>query len=123
MSEPTIRFDEEGDILYISFRPGEKAMGINLTEHILLRFDPETKAAIGLTLFDYSLLMQPTEVGPRSFPLTGLEPLSPDLRQSVVALITTPPVNRFLKVSLYAPSPKQRLPLLYIERSALAAPA
>lgn len=50
MKEPSIRYDEEGDILYIAFRPGQKALGINLTEHILLRFDPETKEAVGLTL-------------------------------------------------------------------------
>jgi hypothetical protein len=32
-------------------------MGIDLAEHILLRFDPETKEAVGLTLLDYSLLV------------------------------------------------------------------
>ena len=120
MREPGIRYDEEDDILYISFRPGQKAMGINLTEHILFRFDPKTKEAIGLTLLDYSRLVQPTEVGPRSFPVSGLEHLSVELRQTVVTLLTTSPVNQFLKVSLYAPSPKRRLPLLYVERSAFA---
>lgn len=117
MKEPSIRYDEEGDILYISFRPGQKAMGVNLTEHILLRFDPETKEAVGLTLLDYSRLVRPTEVGPRSFPVSGLDQLSAELRQTVITLLTTPPVNRFLKVSLYAPSAKRRLPLLYIERT------
>lgn len=121
MQEPNIRYDEEGDILYISFRPGQKAMGVNLTEHILLRFDPETKEAVGLTLLDYSRLIQPTEVGPRSFPFVGLDRLSAELRQTVITLITTPPVNQFLKASLYTPSSRRRLPLLYVERSALAA--
>ncbi len=121
--EPSIRYDEEGDILYISFRPGEKAMGVNLTEHILLRFHPKTKEAVGLTLLDFSVLVQPTEVGPRSFPLSGLDNLSAELRQTVITLITTPPVSQFLKVTLYAPSPKRRLPLLYVERTALTMPA
>lgn len=120
MREPNIQYDEEGDILYISFRPGHKAMGIHLTEHILFRFDPKTKTAVGLTLLDYSRLVQPTEVGPRSFPLVGLDELSGKLRQTVVTLLTTAPVNQFLKVSLYAPTTKRRLPLMYVERSALA---
>ena len=120
MTEPSIRYDEEGDILYISFRPGQQAMGIDLTEHILFRFDPKTKEAIGLTLLDYTRLVRPTEVGPRSFSMNGLEHLSVELRQTVVTLLTTYPVNQFLKVSLYTPSPKRRLPLLYVERSAFA---
>jgi hypothetical protein len=123
MMEPSIRYDAAGDILSISFRPGEKAMGINLMEHILLRFHPETKEAVGLTLLDFSVLVQPTEVGPRCFPLTGLDNVSAELRQTIITLLTTPPVNRFVKVSLYAPSPKRRLPLLYVERAALAIPA
>lgn len=121
--ESSIRYDAQGDILYISFRPGEKAMGINLTEHILLRLHPETQEAVGLTLLDFSVLVQPTEVGPRSFPLVGLDELPGTLRQTVITLLTTPPVNQFVKVSLYAPSSKRYVPLLYIERTALAIPA
>ena len=98
-------------------------MGINLTEHILLRMNPKTKAAVGLTLLDFSKLVQPTKVGPRSFPLSRLDDLPAELRRTVITLLTTPPVNHFLKVSLYAPSSKRRLPLLFVERSALAVPA
>jgi uncharacterized protein YuzE len=122
MIEPQVHYDVEGDILYISFRPWEHAMGINLTEHILLRLHPETREAIGLTLLDFSVLVQPTEVGPRSFPLIGLNDLPDTLRQTVITLLITPPVNRFVKVSLYTPSPKQRVPLLYVEYPALAIP-
>jgi len=67
--------------------------------------------------------VQPTEVGPRSFPLIGLKKLPDTLRQTVITLLTTPPVNRFVKVSLYVLSPKRCVPLLYVESAALALPA
>ncbi|MFQ6100343.1 MAG: hypothetical protein ACE5OS_03810 [Anaerolineae bacterium] len=94
-------------------------MGVSLIEHILLRFHPETQEAVGLTLMDFSALVQPTEVGPRSFALTGLDNLPDDLRETVITLITTPPVNRFLKVSSFAPSPRQQFHLTYIEQPVL----
>jgi len=119
MSKPTIKYDQEADVLYVTFRPGEKAMGVSLTEHILLRFHPETQEAVGLTLMDFSVLVQPTEVGPRSFALTGLDNLPYDLRETIIMLITTPPVNRFLKVSSFAPSPRRRFHLTYIEQPVL----
>jgi uncharacterized protein YuzE len=122
MGKPTIKYDQEADVLYITFRPGEKAMGVSLTEHILLRFHPETREAVGLTLMDFSVLVQPTEVGPRSFALTGLDSLPDGLRETVITLITTPPVNRFLKVSSFALSPKRQFCLTYVEQP-LPAPA
>lgn len=110
-------YDKEGDVLYVSFQPGETGMGINLTEHILLRFDPHTKQPIGLTLLDFSVLVSPTEMGPRSFPLTGLDHLPDDLRQAVIDIITTPPVSYYLKVSTFYPSPAQAVPITYVNRT------
>jgi hypothetical protein len=110
-------YDEEGDILYVSFRPGETGMGINLTEHILLRFNPQTKQPIGLTFLDFSVLVSPTELGPRSFPLTGLERLPAELRQMVIDIITAPPVSHHLKVSTFYPSPAQAVPITSVNRT------
>ena len=72
MSKPVFNYDEVSDTLYVSFAPGEKATGIELNDHILLRVDKQERRAIGLTFLDYSLLAQRTDVGPRSFPLTGI---------------------------------------------------
>jgi uncharacterized protein YuzE len=48
-------------VLYISFFPGEKAMtAVELNENILLRFNRAEKRAIGLTLMDFSVLVQIT---------------------------------------------------------------
>lgn len=110
-------YDQEGDVLYVSFQPGETGMGINLTEHILLRFNPRTKQPIGLTLLDFSVLVSPTEMGPRSYPLTGLDHLPDHLRQTVIDIIIAPPVSHYLKVSTFYPSPAQAVPITYVSRT------
>jgi hypothetical protein len=40
MSEPTIRYDEPSDTLYISFAPGEVATGIELNELLFSMYVP-----------------------------------------------------------------------------------
>ena len=99
--QPQLNYDETSNTLYVSFEPGEKATGIELNDHILLRINKRGRKAVGVTFFEYSLLAQKTELGPRSFPLTGLAQLSEDLRQLVLEIISKPPVNQFLGVSAY----------------------
>ncbi len=101
MEQPQVNYDEISDTLYVSFEPGEKATGIELNDHILLRINKRGRKAVGVTFFDYSLLAQKTEFGPRSFPLTGLAKLSEELRQLVIDIISKPPVSQFLGVSAY----------------------
>ncbi|MFQ5875048.1 MAG: DUF2283 domain-containing protein [Dehalococcoidia bacterium] len=111
MNEPVYTYDEDGDILYVAFAPGEKGTGIELNDQILLRLNKSEHRAIGLTLFDYSVLVQPTELGPRSFPLTGLSELSDELRQLVLEVISGPPVNEILTLSVYTPSLAETIPI------------
>jgi len=97
--EPIYNYDKEADILYISFSPGEKATtAVELNDNILLRFNHADKRAIGLTLMDFSVLIQLTNLGPRSFPLSGLSELEPDWQEMVIEIITKPPVNKILKL-------------------------
>lgn len=96
MTKPIFNYDEPSDTLYVSFAPGEKATGIELNDHILLRINKRERRAVGLTFFDYSLLAQKAEVGPRSFPLTGLAELSAELREVVVGILQRPPVSDIL---------------------------
>ena len=117
MAQPTITYDEKSDTLYISFAPGEEATGIELNDHILLRIDREERRAIGLTFLDYSLLAQQTEVGPRSFPLTGLAQLSEELRELVLEIAMRPPVNDILSLSAYTPSPLETIPITSLHTS------
>lgn len=118
--KPLFNYDEPSDTLYVSFAPGETATGIELNEHILLRVHVLDRRAIGLTFFEYSLLAQRTEIGPRSFPLTGLADLSRELRELVMEILSKPPVNTILFVSAYTPSAVEMIPITSLQPMAVA---
>src|SRR5687767_9019546 len=111
MTSPVIKYDEMSDTLYISYEPGKSATGIELNEHILLRIDKQQRKAVGLTLFEYSTLSQTTEIGPRSFPLTGLAELSGELRAVVLEIAFRAPVSEYLSISAYTPSLHETIPI------------
>ncbi len=119
--EPTFSYDKEADVLYISFSPGEKATtAVELNDNILLRFNRAEKRAIGLTLMDFSVLVQLTELGPRNFPLSGLKELEPDWQDLVMEIISRPPVNQILRVSVYTPSLTETMPIALVNRVPLS---
>jgi len=120
MGKPTFKYDEMSDTLYISFAPGEKATGIELNDHILLRINKKERRAVGLMFLDYSLLAQKTEVGPRSFPLTGLGELSDALREIVLDILRRPPVSEILSLSSYTPSISEAIPITSLQPAAIA---
>lgn len=121
MTEPIYNYDELGDTLYVSFAPGEKATGIELNDHILLRINKKERRAIGLTFFEYSFLAQKTEVGLRSFPLTGLAELSDELREMVLDILQRPPVSDILFLSTYTPSIAETVPIALLRPVGIAA--
>ncbi|MDI6770545.1 MAG: DUF2283 domain-containing protein [Anaerolineales bacterium] len=109
--------DKEADVLYISFSSGEiPTAAVELNDNILLRFNRAEKRAIGLTLMDFSVLVQLTKLGPRSFPLTGLKDLEPEWQETVIEILTAPPVSQILKVSSYSPSPAETVPITSVEK-------
>ena len=114
-------YDEMSDTLYVSYAPGEKATGVELNDHILLRINKKERRPIGLTFFEYSLLAQKTEVGPRSFPLTGLTELSDDLRELVLDILLRPPVSDMLSLSTYTPSIVEAIPITSLQPVSVAA--
>ena len=117
-------YDQEADVLYISFAPGEKAStAVELNDNILLRFNRAEKRAIGLTLMDFSVLVQLTRFGPRTFPLSGLADLEPDWQDTVIDIITSPPVDQVLRVSTFTPPYSEAIPVAAIEMSTVLEPA
>ena len=121
MKKPIFNYDEISDTLNVSFEPGEKATGIELNEHILLRININERRAIGLTFLEYSLLAQKTEVGPRSFPLTSLSELSEEMREIVLYILLRPPVSDILSLSTYTPSIVEAIPIISLQPVAIAA--
>lgn len=117
MDNPVYSYDKEVDVLYISFSPGEKATtAVELNDNILLRLNRKDRRAVGLTLMDFSVLVQLTDLGPRTFPLTGLSDLEEEWRELVIEMITSPPVNQILKVSTYTPTVTETIPITSVER-------
>lgn len=115
MAKPTFNYDEMSDTLYVSFEPGAKATGVELNDHILLRMNKSKRKAVGLTFFEYSLLAQKTEIGPRSFPLTGLIQLSDELQEIVFDILSRPPVSDILFLSAYTPSFVETIPITSLQ--------
>jgi len=114
---PTYSYDKEADVLYISFAPGEQpTAAVELNDNILLRFNLTEKYAVGLTLMDFSVLVQMTQLGPRSFPLSGLQDLEPEWQETVIDIITKPPVSQILHVSSYTPSMAEAIPITSVEK-------
>ena len=108
-------YDEEADILELFFGENAPATGIELSDHIILRLERQTKRALSLMLLHFSILSEQTEYGPRSFPLENLERLPRDLRELVLRLLTSLPVSQFLRVSQLQMTPPKFTPIATVE--------
>jgi len=62
--------------------------------------------------------MQPTEYGPESFYVHGLKRLPPSERDKVMNILTSSPVNHYLRISALAQARKidQFAPILYLRQ-------
>ncbi|MBW4596765.1 MAG: hypothetical protein KME46_28670 [Brasilonema angustatum HA4187-MV1] len=115
MSKPSVKYDEASDTLTVCFEPGSKATGIELTDHILLRINQQQRQAVSIVFFEYSVLAQKTEMGSRSFPLTGLSQISNDLREMIFKILLSDPVSDFLHLSAYTVSLVETIPIISIQ--------
>jgi uncharacterized protein YuzE len=115
MSKLNVKYDEASDTLTVCFEPGSKATGIELTDHILLRINQQQGKAVSIVFFEYSVLAQKTEMGSRSFPLTGLSQISNDLREMVFEILLSNPVSDFLHLSAYTVSLVETIPIVSIQ--------
>jgi hypothetical protein len=116
-------YDQEADILELFFGENEPATGVELTDYIVLRLNKQTRRAVSLMLLHFSILTEHTEYGPRSCPLNKLNEVSEDLRELVFHVITSMPVNQFLKLSYFQASPTRRIPFTYVESQPMRAVA
>lgn len=111
MNKEIIHYDELSDTLTIAFDPNVVATGVELSDQLLLRIDKERNRAVGLVIFDYSLMSQKTEVGQLSVPLSGLNQLSPSARSQVISILQSSPVNRYLSLSAYSSNFSELVPI------------
>ncbi|MDZ7957253.1 MAG: hypothetical protein RMY34_05015 [Aulosira sp. DedQUE10] len=114
MSQPSVKYDEASDTLTVCFQAGAKAIGIELTDHILLRINQQQRSCISIVFLEYSVLAQKTEMGTRSFPISGLSKISNDLQEMVLEILLHPPVSDFLQLSAYTVSIIETIPIVAI---------
>ena len=105
MAETKITYDQDADVLYVSFGRSEHVTGVELADDILLRLDTgkatgTAPQAVGLTFISFARMMAHHRDKPLNVPLANLRNLPADLWQAVWAVVTTPPVSDFLAVGL-----------------------
>lgn len=122
-SGTTIRlvYDEDADILELFFGENGPARGIELTDQIILRVDYSTQRAVSLTLLHFSILSEQTVYGPRSWRLDSLAEMPEEVRQLVLHVLTTPPVNQFLKLIQLQTGAGQFVPVVYVDAQPVTA--
>lgn len=115
MNEPLYNYDEESDTLSIAFPPTEKATGIELTDHIILYINKVARRIVRITLLDYSLLVQQTEFGPRTFPMTGLTDSTEEMREILFDILRQRSVSEVLRIAAYTPKDGQMIPTVLVQ--------
>ena len=94
MKPVRITYDPDGDILYVTFGQPTGAMGFQLSDQVLLRIDPQTREAAGLTIFNYSVHARAAQ----GIRLPGIEE-DPELKSHLLQVLVSPPVVHFLQIS------------------------
>ena len=105
MAETKINYDEEADVLYVSFERSDHVTGVELADNILLRLDTGKATgtipkAVGLTFISFARMREHHQNKPLHVPLANLRGLPDELWQAVLTVITMPPVSDFLAVEL-----------------------
>lgn len=109
------RYDEESDLLDVYFGEIRPAWTIELTDNIMLSMDRQTRQVVSLSLLDFTELIRPSPLGPRSFPLTGLADLPLPERDMVVSALLSPPLNRWLDTSTVLALPDSPFAVTHLE--------
>ena len=97
-------YDDEGDILYITFQRKRKALYQSLNDNIILRYNPRTLESYSLTLIDLSAMIPQADHAAPVFALDRLADLPPERREQVLGILNTPPVTHWLRVTSAGPA-------------------
>jgi uncharacterized protein YuzE len=91
-------YDQDVDILYISFAPGETpTAAVEVCDGVLLRFNCEERRAVGVTLMDYSVLMLRATARGDGLQLDGLADLEPEWQEATTAVLDSAQARQALR--------------------------
>ena len=94
MKATRITYDPDEDILYVTFGQPAASTGYQLSDQILLRVEPKTQLASGLTILNYSRHASAS----REIPLPGVEEHS-EVKPLLLGILGSSPVSQFLSVT------------------------
>ncbi|MFN8442532.1 MAG: DUF2283 domain-containing protein [Caldilineaceae bacterium] len=105
MENTKINYDEEADVLYISFGRSQHVTGIKLADNVLLRVDTgksdqSAPRAIGLTFVSFNQMMARQGNTSLNIPTANLRNLPEGLSQIVWNILSSAPVSDYLAVGL-----------------------
>ena len=94
----SIHYDAEGDILSVTFVEvaGQKHTGIELTDQIVLYYNPDTAKPLQLVVLSYRALLQASLRSPLN--LDGLAHAPLKVRATVTALLQSAPLAAFFQM-------------------------
>ena len=110
-------YDEEADVLYVSFGHSEHVRYVNLTDNLILRLDTgeetgQPPRAIGLTFVSFQAMREHLAGQPITIPLANLRNLPDNIWQAVVTVISSAPVSDVLGVAFSVAIQMPKLPQL-----------
>ena len=93
-----IHYDAEGDILSVTFaEAGEQPhTGVELTDNIVLYYDPVTEKPLKLILVSYQAMLRASEQTP--ILLEGLAQAPAKVRKTILSLLQHPPLTAFIQL-------------------------
>jgi hypothetical protein len=96
--QAAINYDAEGDILSVTFAEaeGQKHTGIELTDQIVLYYNPETARPLQLVVLSYRALLQASRRSPLR--LDGLASAPVKVCATVTALLQSAPLAAFFQL-------------------------
>ena len=105
MSKIKVNYDQEADVLYVSFAQSQHITGIELTDNILLWVDTgnaggEPPHAVGLTFVNFTPIIASHRDRPLTISLEQLRNLPKELWPAVLTVLTAPAVSGFLTTEL-----------------------
>jgi len=93
-----IHYDAEGDILSATLAEaeGQTHIGVELSDSIVLYYNPETGEPLRLVLLSYRALLRASAQAP--LPLEGLARAPAKVQETIMSMLQCTPVTSFLRL-------------------------
>lgn len=93
-----IHYDAEGDILSVTFSEasGQKHTGVELSDNIVLYYNPETEKPLQLILVSYQAMVEASQHTP--ILLDGLAQAPAQTQTAITTLLQQAPLTAFLQL-------------------------